>query len=53
MESERPPAGCSPLTAVKVAVNGRDEAKIGDPVDAIRSAGGQALGMAADCTDLG
>jgi NADPH:quinone reductase-like Zn-dependent oxidoreductase len=38
---------------VKVAINGRDEAKIGDSVDAIRSAGGEALGVAADCTDLG
>src|SRR5215212_52019 len=37
---------------MKVAVNGRDEAKIGTVVDAIRSAGGQALGVAADCTDL-
>jgi 3-oxoacyl-[acyl-carrier protein] reductase len=36
----------------KVAVNGRDEAKIGAVVDAIRSAGGEALGVAADCTDL-
>jgi len=37
---------------VKVAVNGRDEAKIGAVVDAIRSTGGEALGVAADCTDL-
>ena len=37
---------------VKVAVNGRDEAKIGVVVDAIRSTGGEALGVAADCTDL-
>jgi 3-oxoacyl-[acyl-carrier protein] reductase len=37
---------------VKVAVNGRDEAKIYAVVDAIRSAGGEALGVAADCTDL-
>jgi 3-oxoacyl-[acyl-carrier protein] reductase len=48
-------ATCRLLAAngVKVAVNGRDEAKIGDSVDAIRSAGGEALGVAADCTDLG
>jgi 3-oxoacyl-[acyl-carrier protein] reductase len=47
-------ATCRLLAAngVKVAVNGRDEAKIGDSVDAIRSAGGEALGVAADCTDL-
>jgi 3-oxoacyl-[acyl-carrier protein] reductase len=47
-------ATCRLLAAnsVKVAVNGRDEAKIGTVVDAIRSAGGQALGVAADCTDL-
>ena len=37
---------------VKVAVNGRDEAKIGDVVDAIRSTDGEALGVVADCTDL-
>jgi NAD(P)-dependent dehydrogenase (short-subunit alcohol dehydrogenase family)/quercetin dioxygenase-like cupin family protein len=37
---------------VKVVVNGRDEAKIGAVVDAIRSTGGEALGVAADCTDL-
>ena len=47
-------ATCRLLAAngVKVAVNGRDEAKIGAVVDAIRSAGGAALGVAADCTDL-
>jgi len=45
-------ATCRLLAAngVKVAVNGRDEAKIGAVVDAIRSAGGEAFGVAADCT---
>ena len=37
---------------VKVAVNGRDETRIDAVVDAIRAAGGEALGVAADCTDL-
>jgi 3-oxoacyl-[acyl-carrier protein] reductase len=37
---------------VKVAVNGRDEAKIDAVVDAIRAAGGEVVGVAADCTDL-
>jgi 3-oxoacyl-[acyl-carrier protein] reductase len=37
---------------MKVAVNGRDEAKIAAVVDAIRVAGGEALGVVADCTDL-
>ena len=37
---------------VKVAVNGRDEAKIGAVVDAVRSVGGEALAVAADCTNL-
>ena len=36
----------------KVAVNGRDQARIQAVVDAIRAAGGQAVGVAADCTDL-
>src|SRR5215207_2147038 len=47
-------ATCRLLAAngVKVAVNGRDEAKIIAVVDAIRSAGGEALGVAADCTDF-
>jgi 3-oxoacyl-[acyl-carrier protein] reductase len=47
-------ATCRVLAAngVKVAVNGRDETKIAAVVDAIRSAGGEALGVAADCTDL-
>jgi 3-oxoacyl-[acyl-carrier protein] reductase len=37
---------------VKVAVNGRDSARIGAVVDDIRSLGGEALGVAADCTDF-
>jgi 3-oxoacyl-[acyl-carrier protein] reductase len=36
----------------KVAVNGRDQARIQAVVDAIRAAGGQAVGVAGDCTDL-
>jgi 3-oxoacyl-[acyl-carrier protein] reductase len=36
----------------KVAVNGRDQARIQAVVDAIRAAGGQAVGVGADCTDL-
>ena len=46
-------ATCRLLAAngVKVAVSGRDEAKIGTVVDTIRSTGGEALGVAADCTD--
>src|SRR5215218_5928423 len=40
------------VNGVKVAVNGRDEAKISAVVDAIQSAGGEATGVAADCTDL-
>src|SRR5919106_618280 len=35
----------------KVAVNGRDPARIQAVVDGIRAAGGQAVGVAADCTD--
>jgi 3-oxoacyl-[acyl-carrier protein] reductase len=35
----------------KVAVNGRDQARIDPVVDAIRAGGGQAIGVAADCTD--
>src|SRR5918996_2765285 len=35
----------------KVAVNGRDQARIQAVVDGIRAAGGQAVGVAADCTD--
>ena len=47
-------ATCRLLAAngAKVAVNGRDGAKIEAVVDAIRSTGGEALGVAADCTDL-
>jgi len=33
-------------------VNGRDEAKIGAVVDEIRSSGGKAIGVAADCTNF-
>ena len=36
----------------KVAVNGRDPARIDAVVDAIGAAGGQAVGVAGDCTDL-
>jgi 3-oxoacyl-[acyl-carrier protein] reductase len=47
-------ATCKVLAAngMKVAVGGRDEAKIHSVVDEIRSAGGEALGVAADCTNL-
>ena len=47
-------ATCRLLAAngVKVAVNGREEARIAAVVDAIRSAGGVAIGVAADCSDL-
>ena len=47
-------ATCRLLAAnsVKVAVNGRDEARIRAVVDEIRSTGGEALGVPADCTDL-
>jgi 3-oxoacyl-[acyl-carrier protein] reductase len=46
-------ATCRLLAAngAKVAVNGRDPARIQAVVDAIRAAGGQAVGVAADCTD--
>ena len=37
----------------KVAVNGREEARIGAVVDQIRSDGGRAIGVAADVTDFG
>jgi 3-oxoacyl-[acyl-carrier protein] reductase len=37
---------------VKVVVNGRDEVKIDAVVDDIRTAGGEVIGVAADCTDL-
>ena len=47
-------ATCRLLAAngAKVVVNGRDETKIGAVVDSILSAGGEALGVAADCTDF-
>jgi 3-oxoacyl-[acyl-carrier protein] reductase len=47
-------ATCGLLAAngVKVVVNGRDEAKIDAVVDTIQAAGGEAVGVAADCTDL-
>jgi len=47
-------ATCRLLAAngAKVAVNGRDQARIKAVVDAIRAAGGQAVGVTADCTDL-
>jgi 3-oxoacyl-[acyl-carrier protein] reductase len=46
-------ATCRMLAAngAKVAVNGRDETRIAAVVDAIRSAGGDAVGVAADFTD--
>jgi 3-oxoacyl-[acyl-carrier protein] reductase len=46
-------ATCRLLAAngAKVAVNGRDEAKIDAVVGEIRSAGGEAVGVPADCTD--
>jgi 3-oxoacyl-[acyl-carrier protein] reductase len=36
----------------KVAVNGRDQARLEEVVDRIRAGGGQAIGVTADCTDL-
>lgn len=36
----------------RVVVNGRDQAAIDTVVDSIRSAGGIAIGIAADCTDF-
>jgi 3-oxoacyl-[acyl-carrier protein] reductase len=47
-------ATCRLLAAngAKVAVNGRDQTRIDAVVDAIRAAGGHAVGVAADCTDL-
>jgi 3-oxoacyl-[acyl-carrier protein] reductase len=46
-------ATCRLLAAngAKVAVNGRNPARIQAVVDAIRQGGGQAVGVAADCTD--
>jgi 3-oxoacyl-[acyl-carrier protein] reductase len=47
-------ATCQLLAAngAKVAVNGRDQARIDTVVDAIRADGGQAIGAAGDCADL-
>jgi 3-oxoacyl-[acyl-carrier protein] reductase len=47
-------ATCLLLAAngAKVAVNGRDQARIDTVVQAIRAYGGQAIGAAGDCTDL-
>jgi 3-oxoacyl-[acyl-carrier protein] reductase len=47
-------ATCRLLAAngVKVAVNGRDEARIDAVVSEIRAAGGEAVGVAVDCADL-
>src|SRR5215203_5247588 len=46
-------ATCRLLAAngVKVAVNGRDQARIDTVVDAIRATGGEAIGVAGDVTD--
>jgi 3-oxoacyl-[acyl-carrier protein] reductase len=46
-------ATCRLLAAngARVAVNGRDPARIQSVVDAIREGGGEAVGVAADCTD--
>jgi 3-oxoacyl-[acyl-carrier protein] reductase len=46
-------ATCRLLAAngAKVAVNGRDRARIQAVVDAIGAAGGQAIGVVGDCTD--
>jgi 3-oxoacyl-[acyl-carrier protein] reductase len=47
-------ATCRLLAAngAKVAVNGRDRARIDTVVDAIRAADGEAIGVTGDCTDL-
>jgi 3-oxoacyl-[acyl-carrier protein] reductase len=47
-------AACRLLAAngARVAVNGRDPARIDAVVGEIRAAGGEAAGVAADCTDL-
>ena len=47
-------ATCRMLAAngAKVAVNGRDEVRIGATVEAIRAAGGEAVSAPADCTDI-
>ena len=46
-------ATCRLLAAngARVAVNGRDRARIEAVVDAIRDVGGEAIGVAGDCTD--
>jgi 3-oxoacyl-[acyl-carrier protein] reductase len=45
-------ATCRLLAAngAKVAINGRDQARIDTVVDAIRASGGQAIGAAGDCS---
>ncbi len=47
-------ATCRLLAAngARVAVNGRDQAKIDVVVDAIHANGGEAIGVTGDCTDL-
>ena len=47
-------ATCRLLAAngARVAVNGRDQARLQAVVDAIRTTGGEAIGVAGDCTDL-
>jgi 3-oxoacyl-[acyl-carrier protein] reductase len=47
-------ATCRLLAAsgARVAVNGRDQARLDIVVEAIQAAGGTAIGVAADCTDL-
>jgi short chain dehydrogenase len=47
-------ATCRLLAAsgARVAVNGRDQARLDTVVEAIHAAGGTAIGVAADCTDL-
>jgi hypothetical protein len=47
-------ATCRLLAAngARVAVNGRDQARIDTVVDAIRATGGEAIGVAGDCTQL-
>jgi 3-oxoacyl-[acyl-carrier protein] reductase len=47
-------ATCRLLAAngARVAVNGRDQARIQAVVDAIHAVGGQAIGVTGDCTDL-
>jgi 3-oxoacyl-[acyl-carrier protein] reductase len=47
-------ATCRLLAAngAKVVVNGRDQTRIDTVVDTIRAGGGQATGVAGDCTDL-